>query len=272
MKKPGETHIETYVRFPEELSVNDIEWIEKWIKSDESVRLLAMWFKSFYKLTEESLEDVTTIKKRPAAISLKPLKPIETRGRRRFVLAAQTTAANNRKIDTLKTFISEEDHTLIRILNNREKERTSIHIVSDLLQKDDVVIMEIPDENVHLVIQEEGRLELPAENEIGDQVKSWESCILMFPVCRANVSREDSVSDGYIPVRTESGLKSLEISQQQDRVILDLSGLEPGEKSRTHYMVIKSGSKATLWPAKNGSVTVPADQFKNRKSQLYFYQ
>ena len=129
MKKPSEKQIEQYVRYPEELSEKEKDWIETILKTDEELKLIAEWFRRFYVILDEvDLDDdqlYPNEKHHPSVIFLKPLKSAINNGRRNFILAAQTDGAETTNmIEQIRTFASKKYGTVVRVLNLKSRKTT----------------------------------------------------------------------------------------------------------------------------------------------------
>jgi hypothetical protein len=271
LNKPGETEIEMYVRFPDELSAAEKKEIEEEINRDESLRLLAQWFREFYQKSDSIPAQTTSIRHRPSAIELTSMPARRKKTTHRFVLAAQTVASGKKTFRTINTFISEEHQTLIRILKDESKQTVSIHVISRYLDKDDVLLVKMPNEKSHYLIQNRGKLEFPYRKGFREKAGDWDQCTLSFPVLKTRIQDIEKLADGFIPVKTRRGLQALEVVQEKNRVVIDISG-NADLPDGCRLMVVKYDEACTVWPVVNNKVSIPSEHLKNRKPELFFFE
>jgi hypothetical protein len=269
VNKPTEKEIETYIRFPEELENNEIVWIEKWIEKDLGLKMLADWFASFYELADELSKPKSSQLSKLNKIPLVPMPEYRVYKSRRFVLSAQS-AAMLKGINPVHTFISEEHRTLMRVLDLKDKEATQIHILSDQVDSNDVVLLHFTEENLYLASQPGGKIEISYSKLSKEVVKDWASCTLLLPILRASISRENFYRNGFIGAKSESGIKSIKLTQAKDEVIVSVESGQDEDNPR--MLLLKRGNTTLLLKMYDGRVSIPRDKFRGRNLSMLFYQ
>ena len=147
LNKPTEKHIEQYVRYPSLLSQEEKSWIEEWIAKDRETGMLAEWFKEYY----AGMDTIESAKTKPESIPpVIQLTPFENRTNISggFILAAQTPLSRKKSfgLKTLKTFVSKEHKTLIRILHDDDERQSKFFVLSEFIGDEDIVLMDVSEE------------------------------------------------------------------------------------------------------------------------------
>ncbi|NBC65889.1 MAG: hypothetical protein GVY07_09585, partial [Bacteroidetes bacterium] len=194
MNIPTEKHIEQFVQNRSNLSEKEQEWIQHWIQKDEELRLLAEWFQVFY----DTFEEIESTKERPnylpPVIKLKPASHKSKSSRNVFVLAAQTpvTGRGKKTLKTIRTFVSEEHKTLVRILHNSAKKHSKLHVISEFLQDDDIVLIDAGDQNNKTLVSDPGGTFVIGDDEFPENtIKNWQKCELHLPISKVRVYKND---------------------------------------------------------------------------------
>jgi hypothetical protein len=269
LNKPTEKEIETYIRFPEELTDNEILRVEKWIEQDKALKMLAEWFASFYDLTDELSKPQSLQPSKLNKIDLEPMPEHTVNKRRRFVLSAQT-AVRRKGIDPVHTFISEEHRTLIRVLDLKDKQTTQIHLLSDQVGSNDVVLLHFINQNLYLASQPGGKIEISYSKLSKEMVEEWSSCTLLLPILTASISRDSFNRSGFIGAKSQAGIKSIMVTQAKDEVIISADSGQ--ERDSPRFLLLKQGKKKLLLKMYNGSASIPRDKFRNRNLSMFFYK
>jgi hypothetical protein len=263
---PTEKDIERYIRFPEQLSPEDIRRIENALEENEELSLLADWFSRYYQLVDDSVRKTTV---RPPQIELTHMKMVESKQRTMFVLAAKSEGAKMESIETVRTFVSDRYRTLMRVLYDKKRNLTRIHVISDHVGNQDVVLIYFPDDNLHLVSQPGGKAVVPEEQLGKDQVKTWSACRILLPLLRSKINRLDPEFCGYLPADSGGGISTIEVVQDENEVSI-ITGSEDGIPE-SGILLLYSKDESTLWKISNNRATIPCDKVHNRELTFFFY-
>lgn len=261
----SEKKIEIYVRYPERLTGDEVRYIEEILQADDELALLADWYSRFYSIADDP-EGPTPEK--PISIELEPAWYPETRNRNTFVLSAQTKR-QKRGIESVKTFVSERYRTLMRVLYDKEKKMTRIHVVSDYVDEKDIVLLYIPEEDLHLVSRPGGKLEVPEEQVDKKRVEDWSACRILLPVLRAQIRQRHTDGDRFIAADAGGETETIEIRQGEGTVEI-ICDMEEG-LAKPEILLLRTEADATLWRIKNGRAEVPEEKFKNHDLSLFMY-
>jgi len=268
-----EEHIEEYILHPERLSADKKKEIEKALQKNEDLEKFSEWFSEFYriynKLIRENEEKSNRIDDQPSFIELLPMKHTQNRERRLFVLAAQTSKVNQYGIESVKTFVSDEYGTLMRVLNDKNRKLTRIHVLSERIGESDIIILNIPEENVHLVSKPGGKITVSSADLKKADVENWSSCKIILPIITSKIKPSTLNQDGFIAANSVRGTASVEILANEDTITL--IPFSKNEEHKPLRLVIHSNSGSTLWDLKNGKAEVPKNAFNEVESKLFFY-
>ncbi len=273
MNFPTEKHIEKFVLRRSELTSEEQQWIQEWIRKDEGVRLLVDWFKTFYR----SADDIESIQERPddfsPVIELQTVKNKSIYSSGVFVLAAQTpiTDRGKKSLKTIRTFVSEEHKTLVRILHNSLKNQSKLHVISEFVRDDDIVIVEIQDQkNTILVSEPGGTFVISYKKCSQDAIKSWERCELHLPISKIRVyknSEHDTLNFDTSEAHFERD--ELGLDRVKDQLHITFNSSEGGDPDK---MVIYNGDKSSIWPVADGSCSIDIQDLSETVTTLYFYK
>jgi hypothetical protein len=263
---PTEKDIEQYIRFPEQLSPESIRRIELALEENEELELLANWFSRYYQFVDDSGRRTPA---RPPQIELVPMKIADSKQRTMFVLAAKTEDPKTEDIETVRTFVSDRYRTLMRVLYDRKRNLTRIHVVSDHVGKQDIVLIYFPDNDLHLVSKPGGKAEVPEEQIGKELVESWSSCRILLPVSRSKINHLGPEFNGYFPADSGGGISTIEVEQDEDEVNI-ITGREDGY-SESGILLLYSKDESTLWRIRNHRATLPPDKVHNRELTLFIY-
>ena len=189
------------------------------------------------------------------------------------MLAAQTpvTERNEKNLKTIRTFVSEEHKTLIRILHNSSRDQSKLHVISEFVREDDIVLIEIQDsENSVLVSEPGGTFVISYQNFSQDTIKNWESCELHLPISKIRVYKNSDrdtlnfdTSEAYFK-REELGIDRAE---EKLHIMFNSSEGENPDK-----MVIYNGAKSSIWPIEDGNCLIDIQDLSETVTTLYFYK
>ncbi|MDZ7720161.1 MAG: hypothetical protein U5K72_15205 [Balneolaceae bacterium] len=273
MNIPTEKHIELYTLNRSSLTEEEIEWIEEWIQKDSELRLLAEWFQLFYK----KVDQIESVQERPdhfsSVIELESAPQKSKNSGGIFVLAAQTPVADRSKksLKTIRTFVSDEHKTLIRILHNRSKNQSKLHVISEFVDEDDIVLVEVQDrEKTTLVSDPGGTFVIPDQKFPENAIKSWNKCELHLPISKIRVFKDDKDETLNFDT-TESYFEREELTLFNDGDELQISFKGSSERN-PDKMVIYSGEKSSIWPVKDGKCSVEIQNFSGTVSSLFFFK
>lgn len=273
MNFPTEKHIEEFVLRRSEMTTEEQQWIQEWIQKDEGVRLLAEWFKNFYR----SADDLESLQERPDDFS--PVIELQTVQKKSiyssgvFVLAAQTpiTDRGKKSLKTIRTFVSEEHKTLVRILHNSLKNQSKLHVISEFVREDDIVIVEIRDQKKTVLVSEPGGTFVLSYQECSqDAIKSWERCELHLPISKIRVYKNSErntinfdTSEAYFE------REELELDRVEDELHV---AFHSSNDKKPDKMVIYSGGKSSIWPVEDGNCSIDIQDLSETVTTLYFYK
>nr|BDD47194.1 hypothetical protein 5 [Balneolaceae bacterium] len=128
MDKITEEHIEKFVRFPDSLTQTEKKEVRKAISNSQELQDLANWFRSFYK----ELDDIGKAGKKHV-ISLVPFQHhSDTNAKHHpLILAAKSKKRKRDSLETLATFVSKEERTVVRVLYKHSEEKYQIHLIRE---------------------------------------------------------------------------------------------------------------------------------------------
>lgn len=273
MKKPTSIHIEKYIACPSELTSEEKDWVREWIEKDGELRSLADWFKVFYQTVNqiEKSRELSSAEK-PSIIELKPFQSKSAFSSGVFVLAAQTPVSDKRKtnLKTIQTFVSEEHKTLIRILHDSRKNRLKVHVISEYVNDDDIVLIEVRDENSTTIVSDLGGIfVIPNQKLSIDTIKDWARCELHLPISKVKVFRDGTTG--------ALNFDSFETDRERDEMELSVDGSDlnisfhSDKKSPPKKVVLYNGNQSIFLPVEEGHCSVPAEKFSDTVSCLYFF-
>lgn len=273
MNIPTEKHIETYILNRSSLTVKEQEWIQDWIQKDEEVLLLTEWFRISYK----KMEQIESVKERsnhlPSVITLKPDYHKSKYSRNVFVLAAQTPVTDRGKkaLKTIRTFVSEEHKTLIRILHNSSKNHSKLHVISAFLQDDDIVLIDVGDPKNTTLVSEPGGTFVIFEEEFPESaIKNWQKCELHQPISKIRVYKdEDQDTLNFDTTETHFERKELSLEKSGDKLMISF---DCSVEKIPDKMVIYTGEKSSIWPVENGEFSITIQNLSSPVSSLFFYK
>jgi hypothetical protein len=273
LKIPTEKHIETYVLNRSELTEKEQQWIRDWIEKDAEVRLLTEWFEKYY----SELDEITTQKDQPddipPVIELKPLQNKRSYSSGVFVLAAQTPVTGRRRkhLKTIRTFVSEEYKTLIRILHDSKKNLSRLHVISEFVQEHDIVLIEVNDSNQTLMVSEPGgTFVIPDQEFTKDSIQDWNECELHLPIMKVRVYKDSGTGVlNFDTTGTNIERDKLRIEVSENELNLEFEGLD---EKMPDKLVIFADQKSSIWPIVNGNCSIAQDKLSATETRLFFYK
>lgn len=273
MNIPTEKHIELYVLNRSELTDKEQQWIQDWIRKDDEVRLLVEWFERYYSETDEITSQQNQPKNVPPVIELKPIQKKRSYSSGVFVLAAQTPITNrqSKHLKAIRTFISEEHKTLIRILYDSKRNLSKLHVISEYVQEYDIVLIEILDDNKTLMVSDPGgTFVIPHQKFSKDAIRDWKECELHLPISKVKVFKD--LKTGALNFdTTEANFErdDLRIEANDYGLKLEFEGLDEKIPDK---MVVFSDQRSSIWPIVNGNCFIDEDKLTAPETCLYFYK
>lgn len=274
MSKPTEKNIEQYIRFPSELSGEEKTWIEEWVKKDQEIRALAEWYKQYYKNVDQVEKDRGMFDaEKPVNITLNPYNRPQKIASNVFVLAAQTPAVDRRKANlrTIRTFVSEEHKTLIRVLYDSGKNYSKLHVISEFVDEDDIVLIEVLDDEHTLMVSDLGGTFMIPDRKISQEnIKDWNRCELHLPVSKIRVFKD--LKTGTLNFDSSSSMferEDLKLNVTEDELQIEVNSKA---KIIPDKVVVYTDNQSKIWPVEMGSCSLAADMFTDSVSSLYFFK
>lgn len=169
MNSITEQHIEQYIRFPEELTQEEFSRIEAHLKENNEAQQLAEWLREFYEEFD--------VLHRPITFTLvnKNLKGSYSGP---MVLAAMTSEKKKSGLVTKATFGSEEESTLVRVLEDTQTHQYQFHVLSKYLSIEDRVLIGFGDYGLELITEKGGKIKNVKEQSLSDI--NWEEALLLL--------------------------------------------------------------------------------------------
>lgn len=267
MEKPSEEYIENYVRYPSDLSTEEILWIEEWIQKDCEVRLLVDWFRKFYETVDQVEQLKTSSPDKPQHIQLKKFDEGKSDSKGIFSETPELTREEP-NLKTIRFFFSEEHKTFVRILHDKDNNRSKLHVMSEFVDADDVVLIKIPGEDILLMSELGGTVRIPKKIPL-NKIKRWANCKLYLPITKIHVYRDKRTNhiniDSLGTDRDKSSI-DLKVINRKVEITIDLLDKPPPQK-----MVLHSDKESNLWTLENGACSIPVKEFSTSGSNLFFF-
>lgn len=269
--KITELDIERYIRFPKKLSASSRKSIELAIEENQELREFYHWFSQFYLFYDKIIKttDPIAFSKPVFSIELKPMHSIEKKENRLFILAAQTSAISKKRIESVKTFFSAEQSTIMRVLWDNKKESTLIHILSEKISESDIALLHIPGSDLLLVSKPGGRLEISTHQINRDIIKEWAACKVILPVITTKFKPNIRNCDSFFPAKSPNGMITVEVVSTDKYVVFTPLIVE--DTLQLSNMVLHTPDGSSLWHLQNGKAFIPKDQLTAEEVVLHFY-
>ncbi len=171
MSEDLEYRIEQFLRFPEELTLEEYAEMERLIKQDDNARQIAEWLGDFY----GELDQLN----RPTVIQLHP-KSYDPKTSGPMVLAAMTSETLESGLATRAVLAAEEHKTLLRVLEDRKHKAFQFHVISKYVGKEDRVLVEIQESGFEFITGKGGSLKNIRKKELYDL--NWDEVLAMVRV------------------------------------------------------------------------------------------
>ncbi|MDX1641905.1 MAG: hypothetical protein R3220_09430 [Balneolaceae bacterium] len=270
MNRPTEKHIEQYVRYPSQLSREEKAWIEEWIDKDNEIHLLVKWFKEYYAEVNKVESRKNKPKSVPPVIQLKPFEK-KSKISNGFILAAQTPVSGKKRsaLKTVKTFVSNEHKTLIRILHDDHEKQTKFFVISEFVDDDDIVLMNVSEEQSFFVSRPGGTFIVSDQRISEKKIMDWSTCRLHLPLAKMDVFRTPETGELNIDstgINREKYEISFEVVEEQLHIVTDFGADIIPEK-----LIVYSNEDSTFRTINNGKCSISLTDLKNPHSVLFFY-
>jgi len=270
LKKSKREHIETYIFGPDLLSKEQKIVIEKWLDSDAELQAIAQWYSDFKKEIQFVEKGKSKVRPKLPKIHLFP-STTPKRKKHTFTLAAKTSAVKKRKAGfyTLRTFISEENKVLVRVLRDDDSGMVQIHAISENIESDDIAMLRVPGINDLMISEPGGIFFLKLDHLSDDEVTNWESCTLFLSMDRADLLMNRETGNIYLDThRTDK--EKLSISIAEEGLCIKVS-IKTEQDYRINKVVVSDGEKGYLLLTENETVEIPRSVIKNRLTSLFFF-
>ncbi|TVR29118.1 MAG: hypothetical protein EA390_10325 [Balneolaceae bacterium] len=268
MKLPSDKDIETYVKFPETLTGEKRAWIENALAASEELMLLADWFKTFYENVDSPEKEGEGYQHKPDRITMVPFISEGLHRRKRFVLAAKTTERKD-SLETVQTFQSEEFRSLLRILHREKNSEFNIHLVSEFVKNDDIILFKFMDRQGFTISKPGGKISIPEDKLTAEEIRGWNSCEIYLPAMTCNLNKKTSSRDGFIAAIKDGGMETVEVTRSGADVLIQTD--PESESGLPAKMVLNTEKGSSLWKIENGRAVVPGSLFRGMDVKLFFY-
>lgn len=264
-----EKQIETFIQFPDQLSEEMRKEVYNQIDSDPEAAAYFEWFKDYYSIYKElSKKEVNNASE--TVLSLKPMLDESESDPSVFVLAAQSTSGESTSIETLKTFVSEENSTLLRALYFKNKKEIKIHLLSNKVEKDDVLLFHIPEQNYLFTSNPGGKVSVNVDDLKPEDVKEWKSFNVHLPVCTVSHDSKQ-FNRSYLSGSSRFTQEVVPVEKETKGDIVQLTPYLNQSDSNCNYLVLFRENKSTLIKMTDGSAKIEQELLEADGVRLYFY-
>lgn len=272
MLKPTEKQIETYVRFPSELTDAEKVWIRDAIRQNRELQLLADWYKTFYETVDQIDRDL--IKTPPPAfiITLSPLQRSAT-SYSAFTLSADSPeSSQSSRLKTLQTFASEEHKTLVIALEDKKKNRSQLHVISGYINEDDILLLKTGDQKEKILVSDPGGIFIIDEQDIpSSQIAEWPSFDLHLPVTSIKMFRDPNTgSVTFDTFANDRQNRSVHLDVKDSSLHVHVTVDAPDQPVPTKCLT-RSGETTKLLPMTGGRCTIDLERLEEVRSDLFFF-
>lgn len=168
MNAKQEEHIEKFIRFPKELTQKECDEVKILFEDSKEARDFGVWLSEFYKEFD--------VLNRPVLFTLSN-KRIKVMNSGPVVLAAMTQEKKKGLI-TKATFISEEESTLVRVLEDSETKKIQFHILSKFIAKEDRALIGFENSGIEFVTDKGGKLKDVKQESLSGI--NWDKALLLL--------------------------------------------------------------------------------------------
>lgn len=254
MEKITEEILEQYLRFPDELSEQEKKEIEAGLKDSEELRLVYTWLKDFYEEFDKISHET------PSVVPLKAVR-YDAYENGPVVLAAMTQAPDKSTLITKATLVSEEHHTLVRVLENTLDKSLQFYVLSKEPAGKERAILSIVKPEMDLVTDANGRLK--NVKELSDIQWDTAATLLRIPVEKTS----------FIPSHLGKARMTKEVRGEEVELRHEGSSVAvtfTGSQTKITRVLLVQHQSTVLKSVENGRVRF--EVHPEQKVQLFFYE
>lgn len=266
----AEKYIETYIFHPEELTPGQRSEIEKIIRENEEMRILADWYRDLKQ--EIYIVEQTKQKVRPRSSAIELTASVrEKKQQYVFKLAAKSPSQHKKRraLKTLRTFVSTQESAIVRVLKSEDDSGIQIHAISERIAPDDLVLLTVPVFKELLISKPGGIFEPSGVSLSANDIREWDSCTLFVPMDRLDLLFEEHSGRVY--------LDSHQTNKDELTVVLEdkpgyfVLHLETSAGYNIHKVVAGSGGKEYMLGLEGARVNIPKSIIKGRLTSIFFF-
>jgi hypothetical protein len=270
LSKSKTEYIETYIFAPDLLSREEKIEVELWLRESDALRAVADRYSAFKK--EIRFIEKSKAKKRPenSRIKLFPSKVVKKR-KHSFTLAAKTPEVKTGKsgIQTLRTFISEENKAIVRVIRENDENELQIHAISENIDFDDIAMLRIPGVT-DLMISKPGGIFLTESSQFSDEmVKKWESCMLFIPLDRADLLINPETGGVFLDTH-RSDKEKFFVTVSKEESLIKIHFNHTGDFD-INKVIVSDGERGYLILMNDNVIDLPGSLIKNGLVSLFFF-
>ena len=227
MKGISEKDIELYVRFPDELNKEKYFRIQSYLSSNKEAQEIADFYKEFY-------TNFDTIH-RPVIFELKS-RIVSVSSGGPMILAAMSPEKQENRLVTKAIFGSEEESTLVRVLEDNHSRKIQFHVLSRYLGEEDRALISFANSGLELVTEKGGRLKGIEQEKLSDI--NWEDVMLLLRLPSSSCNYNPSAAQQHFSLCEEcsfsisEGCCTAHINQENTSRIL----IEQGSNISLYYV------------------------------------
>jgi len=265
LKKPTEKHIEVYCKYPYLLLNEEKKWIEYWIETDIAIKQISDFYKRFYS-TFKKVEEKRSVKSGVIVLTHKIRKKKQHNG---FVLAAESLSVGSYEAETVKTFVSEEHNTVLRLINKPNKHQCVAYVLRELGAEDDIYLLQKENNQDFLISEPGGKFIIDTVKNHSFDLTEWQSCWLFIPIVQLLVYRDENNGNLTFSFNNTLNTDFVEVSFINDQLEIEIL-YTPNEKSLSK-VILKSGSEVELYILNSSRITFSVIKFVSNTSYINFY-
>lgn len=253
MREVNEHIIERYIRYPETLSEQERREVEQLLEDSAEAKAIHRFLTKYY----AEFDELTQVNSGVIPLSIKPKANISGP----VILAAKSSSNSPKALVTKATLISEEQKTLVRVLENQETELLQFHVLSEREQLNGYTILSLDNPQVDLVTDANGKL----KDVKGLSNVKWEQvqALLRVPVFKKEIDIEN-LSKGF-ELQGVSG-SNLTFSKDQDNLMIGIGQGFPG----ISRVLAVSGEEVNLYKVNDDVLKLTS--LATSKIKFYFYE
>jgi len=270
MTKPNEQRIELHMSNRSLASREEDQWIRKWVTYDEDIQSLAGWFKRFYATFNQIEAGKAKVAESPAAISLKPWKSKPFLPSL-FKLAAQMPVIETFQstLKTVKTFVSDEHKTILRILQDTGNNQLRLHVISNFVGSNDIVLLHVKTEDLLIASRPGGSFFIPEGDLSKETIDNWSACDLYLSLASIRLYKDKRTGDiNYDSTEMVRERQELNLSHTHDELQVTCNFTD---RLNPQKAVLYSDQQSHRFDLKAGACSIPLDKISGSDARLYFF-